>query len=491
MASNLLKTLKKIDDGRLECIRIAKELGHDVSDNASLQDIANCLVEAGYPKYYPSVDIDEVKAGRKKWVRPDYMYDLEPIFNAAESFTGEDGNVYYPLYVVSFRTSYESIQIHKNNLCASGTIAVKTSDGVTYENAQITTTAFTHTWDSTKTDKYYIVVYGTEAYYNKSTAIKVTTALNHYEAMEVYLGAGYYGQWATNSNYTQLVSIVIGENVKVGASTTDFFICNSSYFRHLKILTPEWAYSSNGSGRYAFRYCERLTHIECPEITSFNANSGVMCYGLDSAREGGYCTYCYLPKVTAVKGYSAQKLFGDTSIIDLPELTTISTSSSSTTSWSHNLNSIIVNIPNFSGGTSHSFTLSNVVIFNYKDGLTLGSLIIDNMTQGFKFDKTINISGSLKINCYLYSIDLTKFKMTNVANISAPKVENIKFPAISTSFDLSKFLMLSKNSIVEFLDNLPITENSYTITLSTGQKNKLSESELRIATDKGWVIETV
>ena len=208
MASNLLKTLKKIDDGRLECIRIAKELGHDVSDNASLQDIASCLVEAGYPKYYPSVDIDEVKAGRKKWVRPDYMYDLEPIFNAAESFTGEDGNVYYPLYVMSFRTSYESIQINKNNLCASGTIAVKTSDGVTYENAQITTTAFTHTWDSTKTDKYYIVVYGIEAYYNKTTAIKVSTALNYYEAMEVYLGAGYYGQIEAGTSQMSIDTLI-------------------------------------------------------------------------------------------------------------------------------------------------------------------------------------------------------------------------------------------------------------------------------------------
>ena len=484
MASNLLKTLKKIDDGRLECIRVAKQLGHNVSDNASLQDIANCLVQAGFPKYYPVVDIDAVRASRKKWVRPANMYDLEPIYNAAEVFTGTDGNVYYPLYVMSFNTSYASIQINKNNLLNGGVVAVKTSDGVTYEDADITTTAFTHTWDSSVTDKYYVVVYGTETYYNKTTAIQITTALNHYETMEIYAGAGHYTRWVTHNNYTYLVSVVFSENTTINSSSNDFFICSSTYMRHLVLNSTSVGFSSNSSGRYFFRNLNQLQHFELLHDTGISGGSGTVFSDVGSARMNGYLTYFNAPNLGSIGGYSSMSMGGDTSIVDLPNLTNWLNDKNTT----HTFKSMVVNIPKWPGNkATQSIILDGVVVFNYKEGLALSNLTINAAPAGFKFDKTIVLAGNLNINCYMYSIDLTVFDM-NPANINAPKVENIKFPAVSQSFDLSKYTMLSKNSIIEFLDALPITDNGYTITLADAQKSKLSESELRIATDKGWVI---
>ena len=481
MASELLKTLKKIDDGRLECIRIARKLGHTISDNASLYDIANCLVKAGGPFIKPDINMEEIKLIRQKYVRPDYLYDLEPIFQAAESFVGSDGKTYHPLYVMSYYASCTAINIIKAGICSSGDIAIKTSDGVTYESASITSTAFTHTW-ADGTEKKYIIVFGTDAHIAETTAISISNSQNATTTQEVYLGKGYYTNWKLSNCY--VVSLVTSKDVRINAST--FFDDNGGYLKHVKIMTPRLSCYSNGSGYYFYDDCRAVQHLEIPNLKSMSTNFASFMAKISDSYTSGNLKYCDVSQLTTYKTYYAGQIWGDPYIVDFPNLTTWESTSSSS-GITDTFKSLVVNLPSFNGSTNHSFTLDGVAVFNYKEGLRLSKLTINNVHPSFKLDKYIYPT-SLYVNQYMYSLDLSNVG-TSFKNIYAPYVENLTLPVPSTSFNLSKFGLMNKGSIIKLFDSLPIVTAGQTITMSEVQKNKLSDSEMLIATDKGWVIE--
>ena len=68
-------------------------------------------------------------------------------------------------------------------------------------------------------------------------------------------------------------------------------------------------------------------------------------------------------------------------------------------------------------------------------------------------------------------------------------LETFNFTNIGCSFDLSDCIKLSHDTLVSIISTLQTTTNSPTLTLGTTLKSLLSDSEIKVATDKGWTIE--
>lgn len=64
MASNLLKTLEKIEKGRKKCVKLANEVNYPLPEDASLEQIAQCINAQGYA--------DEYYADYKAWLSKDF-----------------------------------------------------------------------------------------------------------------------------------------------------------------------------------------------------------------------------------------------------------------------------------------------------------------------------------------------------------------------------------------------------------------------------------
>jgi hypothetical protein len=97
MASNLLNTLEKIEKGRKKCIKLANEVNYPLPENASLEQIAQCINAQGY--------VDEYYENYKAWFSKDFSAlpegklrlpdDLEKLGRRA-FYYGENLNIIWP-----------------------------------------------------------------------------------------------------------------------------------------------------------------------------------------------------------------------------------------------------------------------------------------------------------------------------------------------------------------------------------------------------------
>lgn len=73
-------------------------------------------------------------------------------------------------------------------------------------------------------------------------------------------------------------------------------------------------------------------------------------------------------------------------------------------------------------------------------------------------------------------------------NVSITEFEIDAFPNRSIEWGFEYLTNLTVHSLVNILTALPETSSSNTITIGSTNKNKLSEAQLQIATDKGWTV---
>jgi hypothetical protein len=85
--------------------------------------------------------------------------------------------------------------------------------------------------------------------------------------------------------------------------------------------------------------------------------------------------------------------------------------------------------------------------------------------------------------------DLTECYNLENAFKGCKSLETFNFTNIGCSFDLSDCVKLSHDTLVSIISTLQTTTNSSTLTLGTTLKSLLSDSEIKVATDKGWTIE--
>jgi hypothetical protein len=63
------------------------------------------------------------------------------------------------------------------------------------------------------------------------------------------------------------------------------------------------------------------------------------------------------------------------------------------------------------------------------------------------------------------------------------------FKNLKTNLDLSNCLNLTHDSLMNVINNLATVENNPTLTLGTTNIAKLTDNEIAIATNKGWIIQ--
>lgn len=218
MASNLYKALENIEKGRQACITGARNHGHDIKDNATLQQLAETVFDIGDHINNQLVQIPELEEGYTfdtdptRWRRPSDWPNLKEIFM---SYGDEDfnGNTMYPHSIFLLDTSKDTFKMYTNGTdvpVPSNThdivlgasryrynyntnyqmyYRVRTSDGQVYDihNDDTSSHTYEHTWDTSKDidGKYrWVLVYA--AHRNSGYDFCVYYATSILEQLEVF-----------------------------------------------------------------------------------------------------------------------------------------------------------------------------------------------------------------------------------------------------------------------------------------------------------------
>jgi hypothetical protein len=156
MASDLLKTLKKIEEARCLQIETARELGYNIKDNASFLELATIMQEPARKFPIQDYNVPDEYPTAPDWERPAEWPDCYTILRSAKPY-----NNFYPICILLFKNAADTIDIpvkttNTTNVAywhECGLEAVQLSDGIYYNlnsYSSSTTKQTTHTWDKSK-----------------------------------------------------------------------------------------------------------------------------------------------------------------------------------------------------------------------------------------------------------------------------------------------------------------------------------------------------
>ena len=93
-------------------------------------------------------------------------------------------------------------------------------------------------------------------------------------------------------------------------------------------------------------------------------------------------------------------------------------------------------------------------------------------------------------NCSVKQIlgnaDVSKVKDMNNAFINAYSLNKIELKHWRVDFNISSSTQFDTTALVEIISNLDDTGSAHTLTIGTTNIAKLSEAQIKVATDKGW-----
>lgn len=491
MASDLLKTFKKIDLDRKLMIQLLNGSGLNIPEDGSFSDIIDALTT-----FEPSNEFDISLT----WTRPSYWPDSKEILNEAPHYEG-----YFPYAVAIMDDSLDSVVFPLSSRLAARLIY--TSDGTLYQYQNVDE-GIEHTWDKTKdiiideenpmryvilyanasiaSNRGYPICYSYGTYndihsplYNSNKEDKgwgncivewlldirdsipdpTGTSLNSYHISLPY----------NNSNNTnsKVSSITISEVALTKLQLGDFV--NPDKYYSLRYLNT--SINSNSSSGFSeaklstyintnlrtyntIPTARSVTYVEFPTMVTVANNNSTHCGSLScnlrlpNAEMFGnncrlYAKNIYAPKLKTI---TSNTLYIRSSILYLPSL-----ESSLTT---------ILN-----------YIIPIVILPNLK---TLQGKIAGSADY--------NIAHTILVPNLLSVSDKEAFNFEGLTNLEVGK-------DFSSSINLNK-TSLSKTSLLNLLNNLaevPV-ENGLTVTLGNRILYSLTEEEKAIATNKGWVI---
>ncbi len=485
MASELLKTLKKVEDSRKNMIEnIRNGLKKDISDNASFSEISKFI--GTYTQDFSNLYPEKVEL----WSRPKEWPDCHSIIRSAELVEG-----YTPLYIALLNTDSDTtfFPAPSGNWYGNDTkepvkwgtnvLRLVLSDGTIYNNV---TADITHTWDKTKdivvTEGKYKGNYRWFMVYEKGAGFKYHT-LAGLPVAEILI----YGTKIPNNPTT---------NNWVSGYSTDTI---NETLVNFEVL-PEYPNTSVGFGSYGmyqriFNGNKKLENLDIGNVTTFSPSStnGYTFSNLNSLRRfyGPKCTSTN-PVTGALNSMAIQEVVANVSsnftIYVRPQLVKLSIPNSA------------INFGTTSGvpGYLREDCELNVQGFQYNPPIYW----TDNKNYMTGIGDTSYVA---KYHYNLRRLDLspnihTKGLITTDDSIymSITKCHNLREVIVSSNWkhrmDLSD-CSLNPSNVLELLDKLQdltnITQEYYEpiIKLSEYNKGLLTDNDIKIATDKGWVIE--
>ena len=489
MASNLLKTFKKIDIDRKLIIQLLNSSGLSIPENGSFSDIIDALTTFELPNEF------NINIG---WVRPSYWPDSKEILNNAPSYEG-----YFPYAVALMDNTLDSVilPLSKNVI----TKLIYTSDGVTYRYNNVDE-GIEHTWDKTKdiiidenNPMRYVVLYGDlSKVSNYGYPICYTSGSYNDVSSPIYKANKEDKGWGNcivewlldlrdniptttfSSTYrttfpcnhsdgknSKVASITISETVGKKIKTDS--INNSDYFYNLRYLNT-YANANNSGGfndtnLYTYINTGSNTHNTLgtrSTVTYMEITNIINLANTNSYSSGSPVCTVRLPNTESLDrncSISAKTIYA-------PKLKMINNSSLS-------ISSNILYLPSLETAAVNilSYIIPIVILPNLK---TLNSKIASN--QDRRPAHTIIVPSLSSIS------DKEAFNFEGLINL---EVGN----GFNSSINLNKTI-LSKTSILNLFDNLAEvpTDSGLTVTLGSRLLYYLTEEEKAIATNKGWVL---
>lgn len=483
MASNLLKTLLKIDDERKNMIQNIKDsLGLEISENASFGDIAQYI--GTYTQDFSRITNTEPRL--PAWERPKEWPDCHSILRNAEAVDG-----YKPLFIVLLNTDADtttfpaptsnyvgnsvSEPVNYANVCRRLVL----SDGTIYNNV---TTEIVHTWDKTK-----------------DTVITEGDFKGTYRWFMTY-------ETSSQPKYLTFAGMPVAEILIARTSSSGFSSCNwivggttdtaNATLINFEVL-PEYPKNNIGVGSIGmsnkcFAGCSKLRHFALGPVTQFSPSStnGSSMNGWTNivSIDCPKCTYAFTSILSTAD--SLQYLSSATSSLSIcasPQLKEIDAPSSSI-----NI-SIVDGIP----GYIREDAKMNIKGFYYNPPIYWTS---NNGYPTYTYGGTILAKNHYNLRIYdATPLDLSTCLVTTSGTgaytfKNCPNLREVKIPSNWKNRLNVSACELNHSNVLEIFDNLqdlrdiPNTIYDPTITLSEYNKSQLTEADIKIATDKGWVI---
>ena len=302
MASNLYKALENIEKGRQACITGARNHGHDIKDNATLQQLAETVFDIGDHINNQIVQIPELEEGYTfdtdptRWRRPSDWPNLKEIFM---SFDDEEveGMMLFPhsaflldnsKTTITFYTNGSSCpnpqnyditlgpsRIYLNRTYYKTPYRIYTSDGQCLDMFNDSTGSFnmTHTWDASKDidGKYrWIVVYAPR---REETSISPYYSTQAIEQLEVFRGTSQSNYWFGPAliNYELIPTWTNRQNELLQTTLTSVYggsNANRSKLQSVTLETDDLTYINQ------FRYfCAKWTHFKKYGLTTIKLSN--------------------------------------------------------------------------------------------------------------------------------------------------------------------------------------------------------------------------
>lgn len=501
MASELLKTFQKIDDSRKVMIERAKLLGHNVDDKASFIELAGTITPAPEITSYPvSSTWDRPKEwpDGKKMIRDNVERD--GMFPGAFLMIKSDDDTFTIPNVI---TSMSNSSSHRR----IGAHGYLTSDGTWYNDA---TENITHTWDKTKDiiieDGEYAGTYRwLLCYYDPNQQVQGYLFLLQYmpiaEIIIGYINAAYVSSGVggnllisySSNGYPELVNLeILPESNYIGGT---WGYGNSWYcardLKKVRNLDLGTMVNLGGSSiGTVFTGLDKLKHFNAPKLTNLYTNTSGSNATLNINSAPNLESLVYGGTRTVIIGkptYNLTKLHAPNSIVAFV---------GSQLNYMYPVylrNDIDLDVGYIAGG---SIPLN----WTSTKGVCIAPGIANSITT------LSSSSGSQHIamgHPNLVTIDLTDSILLNTTKVTdsnkyfmfvgkySPKLREVIIPEnFEYRLDL-EYTDLTHSCLVSMLNNLKDLTNVtsvYDPNLKLGKQNldKLSEDEIKIATDKGW-----
>lgn len=484
MASELLKTFQKIDRGRKYQIDRARALGHTVPDSASLSDLASYIA--------PTIDFPSYQGDGSDliWNRPSEFPDCYTMLQ------GEPRDGLVPgLFILIKNDTTTRLPSYNNDNIVSGAAACLTSDGVWYNDLNVNTS---HTWDTTKdivindgpykgSYKWFLCYYDPNAV-SLPNRFLLLTLLDPVEIVvnKIPVSNAYpeVSSWlfitnASASKYNKLINIEVLPESNI--TSLDALNFNAAYFfgtyaslEHVSIPTIhtiKWTYSSNNTYLAQFE-APKLRVLDLSNITTVNVHSSPM------NKYQGFALNC--PNLSIFK-------FGANSLVSsYCPMTKLKEFKIPNGTFRH----IISNSnPNFGLPNNDNIVIKQIsdnIPYNWTD--TRGAVVVNG-----RYD-----TSSTTMNNYvcakhplLTHIIIDSNSYSGATADIAPNSPNLRYVTLNQGFVKTNLRInkidLAYDCLIDILNKLG-TGSGSTLTLGTANMSKLSEDEIKIATDKGWTV---
>lgn len=501
MASELLKTLNKIDSDRLNLINAANEKGANLDLRSSFNSLIPYLSTDPYPDYAYLFKSDD-------WVRPTDWPDCHNILRSAEDKEGYSPGT---IFLFDENTSYEmtlpkftSGQTGLNNGANNGHLGARgylLSDGTWYGD---TTNAIVHTWnkdldiigDNGKRYRWLILYVNR----NESVGFINYTQLPAIEILVGNVGKNGGGFFCT-SQYTQTSAEACSKTIKSieflqecpdkliawgwGSNPSKGFITGFTELEHVEINNI-LTISNDGRITNVFGFCPKLKHLDLGD--SF-PTQGASTFYIALTNDYSLKTFKY-------NGVVPIRIFGS-----LPSLELLEAPNSAITFGGYSTMYINKNAKIECGGIKDSSELP--LFWSNTRGLKFINVASSvNMFTGTKDVVELDLSTA---DTYHYASNILTYPNNTNSSDSVLKfgpafplglkLKSLKLcQGFHHRIDISRYI-LPRSIIVDIIDKLAdFGENTTVlafIRVNTWTYNNLLEEDLEAARLKGWSIDCV